>query len=102
MASYSWPGNIRELKNVIERAVLLATGETVRPRDLHLEFKEEPAGGDSGSELTLSEVQRLHIQKTLDLEHGNVSRAAMRLGITRSALYNKMKTFGIRTARGTP
>jgi len=102
MTAYSWPGNIRELKNVIERAVLLATGEMVRPRDLHLEFKEELAGVDRGPDLTLSEVQRLHIQKTLDLEHGNVSRAAMRLGITRSALYNKMKTFGIRTTRGTP
>jgi DNA-binding NtrC family response regulator len=100
MAAYSWPGNIRELKNVIERAVLLASGEAVRPRDLHLEFKGEVAS-DDGPNLTLSEVQRLHIQKTLDLEHGNVSRAALRLGITRSSLYNKMKTFGIRTVRGT-
>jgi len=98
MNSYSWPGNIRELKNVIERAVLLASGETIRPRDLHLEF-ENAIAGDTGPDLTLSEVQRLHIQKTLDLEHGNVSRAATRLGITRSSLYNKIKTFGIRTTR---
>jgi DNA-binding NtrC family response regulator len=100
LTTYAWPGNIRELKNVIERAVLLATGETIRPRDLHLEFSGEVAA-DGGPDLTLSEVQRLHIQKSLDMEHGNVSRAAARLGVTRSSLYNKMKTFGIRTARGT-
>jgi DNA-binding NtrC family response regulator len=99
MAAYSWPGNIRELKNVIERAVLLATGETIRPRDLHLEFKQDLAP-DTGSELTLSEVQRVHILKILDMEHGNVSRAALRLGVSRSSLYNSMKTFGISTLRG--
>ncbi len=99
MTAYSWPGNIRELKNVIERAVLLASGETIRPRDLHLEFKEAVAP-DNGPELTLNEAQRLHIQKALDMEHGSVSRAAMRLGVSRGSLYNKMKTYGIRIPRG--
>ncbi len=98
MTAYSWPGNIRELKNVIERAVLLATGETIRPRDLHLEFKNEVAV-DGESQLTLREIQRLHIQKALDAERGNVVRAAVRLGLTRSTLYSKMKTFGINTLR---
>ncbi|MGA3350811.1 MAG: sigma-54 dependent transcriptional regulator, partial [Candidatus Sulfotelmatobacter sp.] len=72
LAGYSWPGNIRELKNVIERAVLLSAGETIRPRDLHLEFKEQ-AAMENGPELTLSEVQRQHIQKTLEAERGNVA-----------------------------
>jgi len=99
ITTYSWPGNIRELKNVIERAVLLASGETIRPRDLHLDFKGEPAADNHGSDLTLREVQRLHIQKVLDAERGNVARAAGRLGVTRSSLYNKMKTFGINTQR---
>jgi DNA-binding NtrC family response regulator len=98
MTAYSWPGNIRELKNVIERAVLLATGETIRPKDLHLEFKNEVAV-DGESQLTFREIQRLHIQKVLDAERGNVARAAVRLGLTRSTLYNKMKTFGINTLR---
>jgi DNA-binding NtrC family response regulator len=96
MSAYSWPGNIRELKNVIERAVLLASGETIRPKDLHLEFKSEVAV-DEESQLTFRAIQRLHIQKALDVERGNVARAAVRLGMTRSALYNKMKTFGITT-----
>jgi DNA-binding NtrC family response regulator len=98
MTAYSWPGNIRELKNVIERAVLLASGETIRAKDLHLEFKG-PSAVDGDSQLTFREVQRLHIQKALDAERGNVARAASRLGVTRSTLYNKMKTFGINTLR---
>jgi len=98
ITGYSWPGNIRELKNVIERAVLLATGETIRPRDLRLEFKTEVAI-DNGRQLTLRDVERLHIQKALDAQRGNVARAAAVLGVTRSSLYNKLKTFGISTLR---
>jgi DNA-binding NtrC family response regulator len=98
MTTYSWPGNIRELKNVIERAVLLSSGETIRPNDLHLEFRSEIAV-DGESQLTFRELQRTYIQKTLDAEGGNVSRAAVRLGLTRSALYNKMKHFAIKTVR---
>jgi DNA-binding NtrC family response regulator len=92
---YSWPGNIRELKNVIERAVLLANGETVRPRDLHLDFDQRPSVEGDESQLTFREVQRLHIERALTQERGNVARAAGRLGMTRSSLYNKLKTFGI-------
>src|SRR5580704_17254397 len=98
ITGYSWPGNIRELKNVIERAVLLATGETIRPRDLRLEFKTEVAI-DNGRQLTLRDVERLHIQKALDAQRGNVARAAAELGVTRSSLYNNLKPFGIRTLR---
>jgi DNA-binding NtrC family response regulator len=98
MTTYSWPGNIRELKNVIERAVLLSSGETIRPNDLHLEFRSEIAV-DGESQLTFRELQRTYIQKTLDAEGGNVARAAVRLGLTRSALYNKMKHFAIKTVR---
>lgn len=95
LASYSWPGNIRELKNVIERAILLASGETIRPRDLHLEFEDKPVSNGEESQLTLREIQHLHINRALTAEQGNIARTAGRLGITRSALYNKMKTFGI-------
>lgn len=98
LCGYSWPGNIRELKNVLERAALLAGDETIRPRDLHLEFRESVMP-DENSNHTLHDVQKLHIQKTLDAEGGNVARAAARLGVTRSTLYNKLKTFAIHTSR---
>ena len=106
LTEYSWPGNIRELKNVIERAVLLASGETVRSKDLHLEFEEGTPAHGSDSQLTLKEIQRLHIERALTAEHGNVVRAAVRLGMTRSTLYNKIKTLGIHLynlkEKGTP
>jgi DNA-binding NtrC family response regulator len=95
LKAYSWPGNIRELKNVIERAVLLATGDAIRPGDLHLELHgRAPVSGEESS-LTFREIQQLHIQKALIAERGNVGRAAARLEMTRSTLYNKMRTFGI-------
>jgi DNA-binding NtrC family response regulator len=95
LTSYAWPGNIRELKNVIERAILLASGDTIRPRDLHLEFEDKPVDNGDESHLTLREIQQMHINRALNAEQGNIARTAGRLGITRSALYNKMKTFGI-------
>jgi len=95
LTEYSWPGNIRELKNVIERAVLLASGETIQSKDLHLEFEEGLPAHGNDSQLTLKEIQRLHIQRVLTAEHGNVVRAAVRLGMTRSTLYNKIKTLRV-------
>jgi DNA-binding NtrC family response regulator len=93
LTNYSWPGNIRELKNVMERAVLLASGDTIQPRDLRLE--QVSAATEDDSQLTFREAQRLHIQKALNVERWNVAKAATRLGMTRSSLYNKIKTFGI-------
>ncbi len=96
LSRYSWPGNIRELKNAMERAVLLATGDSIQPRDLRLEYVPGNTNSDGDeSRLTFREVQRLHIQRALTSEHWNVARAATRLGITRSSLYNKIKAFGI-------
>lgn len=102
LTTYSWPGNIRELKNVMERAVLLATGDTIQPRDLRLEYEASAPNEESEDEsrLTFREVQRLHIQRILTVERWNVARAATRLGITRSSLYNKIKTFGIALPNG--
>jgi len=101
LTTYSWPGNIRELKNVMERAVLLATGDTIQPRDLRLDYGSGcPDPGEDESRLTFREVQKLHIQKALTSEQWNVARAATRLGITRSSLYSKIKSFGIAHPNG--
>jgi DNA-binding NtrC family response regulator len=97
LMKYSWPGNVRELRNVMERAVLLAKGDTIQPKDLRLEYSTDAPEVEAAddSRLTLREAQRIHIQKTLTLERGNIARAASRLGLSRSSLYNKINTYGI-------
>jgi two-component system nitrogen regulation response regulator NtrX len=97
---YSWPGNIRELRNVIERMVIM------NPTAQKLERKHlPPLVYRDGSRRAHAEFSTLHqaraayerdyILKKLDENHGNVSRTAEVLGLERSHLYRKMKTLGI-------
>jgi DNA-binding NtrC family response regulator len=92
---YDWPGNIRELKNVIERAALLTRSDVISARDLHLDHDQISQGKSLNSQLTLRELERAHIQHILAEEKGNMGRTATRLGIARSSLYSKLKTLGI-------
>jgi transcriptional regulator with PAS, ATPase and Fis domain len=86
---HSWPGNIRELRNVLERAILVAASPVLRPGDLRLNVAaRKPSSAPNG---TLKEVEWLHIQRVLEEEKGSVGRAAKRLGIPRSSLYQKLK-----------
>jgi DNA-binding NtrC family response regulator len=101
LRSYDWPGNIRELRNVLERAALLSeNGHISAP---NLAFAVLPArGSKSGSptpDLMLEEVERQHILKVLNHENGSVERAAVRLGIPRSTLYAKLKRHGFKGER---
>ncbi|MCY1003022.1 sigma-54 dependent transcriptional regulator [Myxococcus sp. MISCRS1] len=90
---YAWPGNIRELRNVLERAVLLSGGGALSRGDLRFESSpDEPAAED---DLTLEELERRHIERVLRRENGHVERAAVRLGIPRSSLYERLKRLGI-------
>jgi DNA-binding NtrC family response regulator len=91
--AHTWPGNVRELDHAVERAVLLASGDVVRAGDLAL---EAPASGGSRlEEMTLEEVERVLIQKALARFGGNVSQAAKTLGLSRSALYRRLKSHGL-------
>src|SRR5919106_301759 len=92
LRGYAWPGNIRELRNVIERGVLLATGDRLAV-SAELFGHPPPAGAVDADwdGLTLVDVERRHIERAVQREGGNVERAARRLGISRSALYHKMK-----------
>ena len=96
MRAYSWPGNIRELRNVIERAVLLARSSVITERDLRFDFYSEPStSAPELDTLTLDELEKLAVERALTRERGRVERAAARLGIARSSLYHRIRKFGI-------
>ena len=94
LCSYYWPGNIRELRNVLERAVLLSERDELRPKDLRFEMSF--AGVASApADMTLRDLERLHIQRVLEQEGWHVARAAQKLAIPRSSLYAKIKEYGV-------
>jgi DNA-binding NtrC family response regulator len=94
---YSWPGNIRELRNVLERAALLSDDGVIHITGLEFETptRPEPAPQAAFSNLTLKEIERRTIIETLEAEGGNVIRAAKRLGIHRSSLYSKIREYAL-------
>jgi transcriptional regulator with GAF, ATPase, and Fis domain len=100
LVSHPFPGNVRELENVIQAAVALAPGETITEQDLRL---EAAAGGESGSEvlLPLKELELRHIERVLREVGGNRQEAARILGIDRSTLYRKMQRFATDDAERT-
>ncbi|HEY6330710.1 MAG TPA: sigma-54 dependent transcriptional regulator, partial [Blastocatellia bacterium] len=90
---HSWPGNIRELDHAVERAVLLATADSVKASDLGLQPSRDSA--PSLDDMSLEDVECFLIQKTLARFDGNVSKAARALGLSRSALYRRLQRYGI-------
>ncbi|MEE8319861.1 MAG: sigma-54 dependent transcriptional regulator [bacterium] len=92
-----WKGNVRELENVVERAVIMTRGELVQPEDLPANLRpgesEEPIGVTPGR--PLSEVEKEAIIKTLELTGGNRTEAAKLLGIGRRTLQYKLKEYGL-------
>lgn len=99
LKAYSWPGNIRELRNVIERAVLLSDQKTITINDLHFDGHTQVGSPFLDSRLTLLELEKQHIERVLQEERGRVEKAAKRLGIPRSSLYQKIKKHQIITSK---
>jgi formate hydrogenlyase transcriptional activator len=96
MARYPWPGNIRELENFIERAVILSNGAVLNaPLHELTELDDEVAAPP----VTLKDAERVHICKTLREVDGVIAKAAVRLGVPRSTLFYKMRRLGIRVPR---
>ena len=91
LQAYSWPGNVRELRNVIERAVLLSDQRSIGLNDLHFDGHAKVGAPFLDSRLTLLELEKQHIERVLQEEQGRVEKAARRLGIPRSSLYQKIK-----------
>jgi DNA-binding NtrC family response regulator len=114
LQTYRWPGNVRELQNCIERAVILAEGDTILPRHLNLSFAQpapdEPASPYARVDLTGSlsevtrrvtgEIERLKIEETLKEAGNNKGRAAELLQISYKMLLAKLKEHGIEGAAG--
>jgi DNA-binding NtrC family response regulator len=99
LQAYAWPGNIRELRNVLERAALLCERRVLQVDDLRFDNATKRETPIYDSQLTLLEIERRHIELVLAEEHGQVERAAKRLGIPRSSLYQKIKRFQITSSK---
>ena len=102
MQSNSWPGNVRELENLMERACLLGRGEVIRLEDLHLNLAAESARTPDLSvtlnldaQITLEEMERRLIMRTLDRTGGNRTRTADLLGVSVRTIRNKLHQYGI-------
>jgi DNA-binding NtrC family response regulator len=100
LVRHPWPGNVRELENTLRRAVLVASGDTLKAEDLGLgaaPFAAGPALTAEADELSLAE--RVRIERALSEAGGNVSKAAEALGLSRQALYRKMEKHGLAVER---
>ncbi|ROQ91039.1 sigma 54-interacting transcriptional regulator [Desulfosoma caldarium] len=91
---YSWPGNVRELENTVEHAVLMSKNDTIHVWDLPSAFRSTSTVAAPEGLATMEERERQAIAEALESAHGNKKKAAQKLGISRSALYNKMKKYG--------
>lgn len=95
LLSYAWPGNIRELSNVIERAVVLEEDSVIHPESLPLHIRGIFRYDEEDALLSLSEIEKRHIKKILQKTDYNISKAARILKIDRKTLYDKIKKYDL-------
>lgn len=90
---YQWPGNIRELQHIIERAVILA--DSSKLTESYFMFKEEKVQSKQGNSLNIHNLERNTIVQAINKHNGNISQAAKELGLGRTTLYRKMQKYGL-------
>jgi len=97
LRGYHWPGNVRELRSVVERAALLSTGDSIAPSALPGHVLEQPATLWAGRDRrpSLKDVEQAYIRYVLEQVGGSQTRAASILGISRKALWEKRRRYGI-------
>jgi len=95
LREHLWPGNVRELDHVVERAVLMSSGNLVTAFDLALESTPDARMSARLEEMSLEDAERLLIKKALARFDGNANRAAEALGLSRSALYRRLQKYGL-------
>jgi len=104
LRAFPWPGNIRQLENVVEQLVVLATGSTITVADVRGalgdlgggEAEEPRSDGDYTLASAVKKAERVAIQRALTRTRGNVSLAARLLGVVRRTLYNKLEEHGLK------
>jgi len=95
LQNYKWPGNIRELRHTLERAIILAEATMLQPSDFLFPESEKEVEGVVFDNYNLEDVEKTVIRKALKKYEGNVSHAAKELGLTRTSLYRRMEKYGI-------
>jgi DNA-binding NtrC family response regulator len=93
LMEHGWPGNVRELDHVVERAVLMSQGAMIKPGDLGLRAGKESM--PRLDDMSLEEVERFLIKKTLARFDGNAKKAAEVMGLSRSAFYRRLEKYGL-------
>ena len=93
LQEHSWPGNVRELDHAVERAVLMTQGHLVKASGLGLRGVQDAA--PRLEDMSLEEVERYLIRKTLARCEGNAMKAAEALGLSRSAFYRRLEKYGL-------
>lgn len=93
MMNYNWPGNLREMKNLVRRATLLAQDDIIRLADLGPSLQTPAA--TTGLQLHNEDTEKQRILQALEATGGNKSKAAQLLGVDRKTLYNKLKLYGL-------
>ena len=100
LENYSWPGNIRELKNIIERSVILSSGDTLTSDVLPYEMQHQAEKSTkSMSAFSMQSIEKLHIQKVLNYTKGNKAETARLLEIGIATLYRKLEEYGIENSK---
>ena len=107
LVRFAWPGNVRQLRNVIEQAAVLASGESIEEDDLHLDgpVAAQPAAADDLAELPFASAKRQAVERferefllrALRSTGGNISRAAESIGMVRQSLQQKIRELGLRS-----
>jgi DNA-binding NtrC family response regulator len=92
LESYHWPGNVREMSHLMERAVLLAQSKNLEQEDLHLSNLKQ---NNTIPMMTLDEAEQILIKQALEMNHNNVPKAGIMLGLTKSTMYRRLEKYGI-------